>query len=167
MTQKEIDKFLANTKVYVNGKSKEIQEKLFELGYSWYGNNPCDVIHTNYPFLYIDNNKLLLYDTDMDYFMEHRNREITAEQILSLKLPKPAYRPFKNQEECWQEMLKHQPFGWLKAKGSTSSVLIGHIYMGKEVWIVGATGDKTSYSASKVFNGYVFADGTPFGIKEE
>ena len=33
MTRKEIDKFLANTKVYVAGKSKEIQEKLFSLGY--------------------------------------------------------------------------------------------------------------------------------------
>ncbi len=28
--------------------------------------------------------------------------------------PEPNYRPFKNQEECWQEMLKHQPFGWVK-----------------------------------------------------
>lgn len=26
----------------------------------------------------------------------------------------PKYRPFKNAEECWQEMLKHQPFGWIK-----------------------------------------------------
>lgn len=25
--------------------------------------------------------------------------------------PEPKYRPFKNKEECWQEMLKHQPFG--------------------------------------------------------
>lgn len=23
----------------------------------------------------------------------------------------PKYRPFANAEECWQEMLKHQPFG--------------------------------------------------------
>ena len=26
---------------------------------------------------------------------------------------KPTYRPFKDNEECWNEMLKHQPFGWL------------------------------------------------------
>ena len=25
--------------------------------------------------------------------------------------PEPAYRPFKDAEECWNEMLKHQPFG--------------------------------------------------------
>ena len=34
MTQKEIDKLLANTKVYVAGKSKEIQENLEVLGSS-------------------------------------------------------------------------------------------------------------------------------------
>ena len=28
--------------------------------------------------------------------------------------PEHTYRPFKNAEECWQEMLNHQPFGWLK-----------------------------------------------------
>lgn len=26
--------------------------------------------------------------------------------------PEPQYRPFKDADECWQEMLKHQPFGW-------------------------------------------------------
>ena len=30
--------------------------------------------------------------------------------------PEPRYRPFRTQEDCWQEMLKHQPFGWLKTK---------------------------------------------------
>ena len=25
--------------------------------------------------------------------------------------PESKYRPFENAEECWQEMLKHQPFG--------------------------------------------------------
>ena len=29
--------------------------------------------------------------------------------------PEPTYRPFKNAEECWQEMLKHKPFGWVKS----------------------------------------------------
>ena len=30
--------------------------------------------------------------------------------------PEPKYRSFANAEECWQEMLKHQPFGWVKEK---------------------------------------------------
>lgn len=81
--------------------------------------------------------------------------------------PEPKYRPFKNSEECWNEMLKHQPFGWLKAKESKSVALIGNVYMDKEVWIVWTTNEKDLYSASEIFNNYVFADGTPFGIKED
>lgn len=30
--------------------------------------------------------------------------------------PEPKYRPFKNQEECCNEMFKHQPFGCVKDK---------------------------------------------------
>ena len=81
--------------------------------------------------------------------------------------PETKYRPFKDMEECWQEMLKHQPFGWLKAKESKSVALIGNVYMDKEVWIVWTTNEKDLYSASEIFNNYVFADGTPFGIKED
>lgn len=81
--------------------------------------------------------------------------------------PETNYRPFKNAEECWNEMLKHQPFGWLKNKESESAVLIGNIFTDKEVLIVWATNERNSNSASKVFNKYVFADGTPFGVKED
>lgn len=28
--------------------------------------------------------------------------------------PEPKYRPFANADECWQEMQKHQPFGWIR-----------------------------------------------------
>lgn len=81
--------------------------------------------------------------------------------------PELKYRPFKTKEECWEEMLKHQPFGWLKAKESKSVALIGSVYMDKEVWIVWTTNEKDLYSASEIFNNYVFADGTPFGVKED
>ena len=53
MTREEINKFLANTKVYVAGKSKEIQEKLFSLGYKWC-NGYTNVEHTESPFLFIN-----------------------------------------------------------------------------------------------------------------
>ena len=41
-------------------------------------------------------------------------RSISEELNYRIK-PEPKYRPFKTQEECWNEMLKHQPFGWVKA----------------------------------------------------
>ena len=30
--------------------------------------------------------------------------------------PETKYRPFKDAEECFEEMKKHQPFGWIKDK---------------------------------------------------
>ena len=41
--------------------------------------------------------------------------------------PEPRYRPFKNQEECWNEMMKHQPFGWVKEISSEMLYLINGI----------------------------------------
>ena len=91
MTQKEIDKFLANTKVYVNGKSKEIQEKLLSLGYKW-----CDgyteVDDTESPFLYIYESKFIS-GNNMVIFSDNENREITPEDILSLELTKSKFDP--------------------------------------------------------------------------
>ena len=41
--------------------------------------------------------------------------------------PEPKYRPFKDADECWNEMLKHQPFGWVKgAFGELERVQIVH-----------------------------------------
>ena len=95
------------------------------------------------------------------------NLEYNGQRLKHRIKPEPSYRPFKNSEECWQEMLKHQPFGWLKAKESKSVALIGNVYMDKEVWIVWTTNEKDLYSASEIFNNCVFIDGTPFGVKED
>ena len=167
MTREEINKFIANTKVYVNGKSKEIQEKLFSFGYKWNG-GWTKVEHIDSPFLFIYTDMSFSMSVDMTYFSSNRNREISAEEILSIELTEPAYRPFKNKDECWNEMLKHEPFGWVKSKDSGSPMLIGNIYLNidEEVYIVRAY-NGTVYSASDAFYNFTFADGTPFGIKED
>lgn len=41
--------------------------------------------------------------------------------------PEPKYRSFKNAEECLDEMLKHQPFGWIKTK--EGGFLISYLLM--------------------------------------
>ena len=65
--------------------------------------------------------------------------------------PESQYRPFKNKEECWNEMLKHQPFGWLSDKDGD--------------YLLPATiGDESDFIFR--FRVHKFADGTPFGIKE-
>ena len=75
--------------------------------------------------------------------------------------PEPKYRPFKTQEECWQEMHQHPDFGWVLAKDSK---IMYHICV---VGIGYVLIDSMSPIFSEAFAEYKFTDGTPFGIKEE
>ena len=73
--------------------------------------------------------------------------------------PEPKYRPFKSQEECWKEMLKHQPFGWIKSNGND-------LYSIASINCEGIT-TFAYYRFLESFEKFTFIDGTPFGIKEE
>ena len=85
--------------------------------------------------------------------------------------PEPKYRPFKNQEECWSEMLKHQPFGWVKDKYKYVHIVCVH--KNKIEFSPDEDDNGTLFTSTMDFTsvyekgGYTFADGTPFGIKEE
>ena len=84
--------------------------------------------------------------------------------------PEPKYRPFKTKEECWNEMQKHQPFGWLKSKKNGRFHCIGEVLWSDEFKIVTialSTSESLSRSSDSVFDEYTFADGAPFGIREE
>ena len=84
--------------------------------------------------------------------------------------PEPKYRPFKTKEECWNEMQKHQPFGWLKSKKNGRFRCIGEVSFSDEFEIVHialSTSESLSRSSDSVFDGYTFADGAPFGVMEE
>ena len=84
--------------------------------------------------------------------------------------PEPKYRPFKTKEECWNEMLKHQPFGWLKSKKNGRFHCIGEVCGSDEfetVYVALSTSESLSRSSDSMFEQYTFDDGTPFGIKEE
>ena len=75
---------------------------------------------------------------------------------------KSEYRPFKSQEECWNEMHKHPDFGWVVAKNSK---IMYHIYVvGIRYLLIDGM---SSISFSETFADYEFTDGKPFGIKEE
>lgn len=77
--------------------------------------------------------------------------------------PEPKYRPFANAEECWQEMQKHRPFGWLKDKNDGHLTLITVVDNDKMMALNGRVG----WDFWGMMNNYVFADGTPFGVKIE
>ena len=75
--------------------------------------------------------------------------------------PEPKYRPFKSQEECWHEMMKHQPFGWVRTIISDNLRLIESI-IPRAIFC-----NRTFTPYKEAFEWLKFADGTPFGIKEE
>lgn len=74
---------------------------------------------------------------------------------------KPETRPFKDAHECWSEVQKHQPLGWVKVIDKGYYCLITDIthdgvYMGEE---------RASYD--NMLDNYLFVDGSRFGIVEE
>ena len=81
---------------------------------------------------------------------------------------KPEYRPFESQEECWNEMLKHQPFGFLSIADKHDYFSICRVFEeeGKpKIWLTNnAYGDCDMATAFVIFQ---FIDGTPFGINKE
>lgn len=74
--------------------------------------------------------------------------------------PESKYRPFKNQEECWEEMLKHQPLGWIKNEYDNIFNIIAIFKNSIQL-------NQCSNNYSELCTRYKFIDGTPFGIKEE
>lgn len=68
--------------------------------------------------------------------------------------PTPKYRPFESAEECWEEMFKHEPFGWLK------DINNGDYFPIKGV-------DDSEGLFERCFKRFTFVDGKPFGVIEE
>ena len=79
------------------------------------------------------------------------------------------YRPFKDAHECWNEMLRHYPFGYVKYNDNGDD--------NDEYYSIQSLGDNYDYpiclhdyangklSYDFLFDYFRFADGTPFGIK--
>ena len=75
--------------------------------------------------------------------------------------PEPTYRPFKNGEECWQEMLKHKPFGWVK------STLFKDFALVKRVTTLYVEINREIIDYKDALDKFTFADGNNFGVKVE
>lgn len=74
--------------------------------------------------------------------------------------PEQKYRPFKDAEECWQEMQKRQPFGWVKTKDKGIIRCMSGLNQKSAFTQVGCKYDEA-------FDKFIFADGFPFGVKVE
>lgn len=93
-------------------------------------------------------------------------REVTGFPIGMIKnfkfriKPEPKYRPFKDAEECWAEMLEHQPFGWVKTKDKGIRLCMSGLNQKSAFTQVG-------YKYDEAFDEFIFADGLSFGVKVE
>ena len=99
----------------------------------------------------------------IEVFLDGEWSEITSDGLFNFDVEndyyrikkEPTCRPFKNAKECFEEMKKHQPFGWLKAKD------LEQYY---SITIVHYVENYNRYY--NLFSNCTFADGQPFGIKE-
>lgn len=78
--------------------------------------------------------------------------------------PEYTYRSFRDAEECWQEMLKHKPFGWIKCKEEYFNIVyVNDDYVG----LADKDGGAILLASKNSYQDNTFADGTPFGIRED
>ena len=102
---------------------------------------------------------------DMNEWTEMKEIEFcnnTEYRIKPVSKPDVNYRPFANGEECMKEMRKHEPFGLVK-KSNDREYNIKSVFIKEGIIYI-----RGSYvGLSRAFNDYTFADGTPFGVKEE
>ena len=135
MTKEEAKQFYPILQAFAEGKVIECRTK------------PSAVIGTGVPNEWIETKEIGFW-CDIEYRIK----------------PEPKYRPFKNVKECWQEMLNHQPFGWIKCKeGYFNIVYVDDDYAG----LADPDGSSILLASKYSYQDNTFADGTPFGVKEE
>jgi hypothetical protein len=124
---------------------------------------------------YVNGKTIQYYKVDLSFKIEHPGKPNFNDKWVDVDeehhfrpdcydyriKPEPKYRPFKDVDECWQEMLKHQPFGWLREKKRNVYTQIGFMHT---EGIQGTSGGSSNYKA--FFDCFSFADGAPFGVKE-
>ena len=116
------------------------------------------------------NGKKIQYLNDDNEWIDAPNPLFDWDNCVYRIKPEDTYRPFETKEECWNEMLKHQPFGWVKSKKSERLFSIGSVFWDNnfnDVFLTFACNEMLSYCSKSMIKDFTFADGTPFGIKEE
>ena len=133
MNRNQAKEFYPILKAFAEGKVIEYRTKLSALSKSW---------------------------QDMNKWTEMKEIEFWNNAEYRVK-PEQKYRPFRNTKECWQEMQKHQPFGWV-IKGCEKKILITEVL----TFGINLHRQESPYGFDEANRILTFADGTPFGIKE-
>lgn len=132
MNRNQAKEFYPIMKAFAEGKVIECRTRIWELNKGW-----------QYSTNWKETEELKFQDT-YEYGIK----------------PEPKYRPFKDEEECWAEMQKHQPFGWVKTKDKGIRLCMSGLNQKSAFTQVG-------YKYDEAFDEFIFADGTSFGVKVE
>lgn len=81
----KVDHRVCNIKVYVDGKSAELQQKLFEFGCKWQDGR-MEVCHTDLPFLYVNQEGIIQGGWRMCTFIEDVKDEENVDKVLEMPL---------------------------------------------------------------------------------
>lgn len=115
---------------------------------------------------YVDGKRIQYAEDDTDVWHNIDEPDWYSDYEYRIK-PEPKYRPFKDVEECWQEMLKHQPFGWVRNKFNHNGVIATIICLDSRKEFRIHTNFNHGNTSEDMINSFIFADGAPFGVKED
>ena len=131
MNRKEIAELMSIIQAFLEGKTIERKTRSWELNKGWRDETQWE-----------ETEELICRDTF----------------VYRIK-PESKYRPFANTEECWKEMQKHQPFGWVK------STLFKDFALVKRVTTLYVEINRDIIDYKDALDKFTFADGTNFGVK--
>lgn len=140
MDRKQVKEILPILVAFAEGKVIECRTKPSALSKSWQDMNEWTEI------------KDITYWNNMQYRIKPDSKA------------EAKYRPFANAEECWAEMSKHSPFGWVKDKQDGHRALITAV--DDDTCGMSLNGN-AAWSLSAIMDLFTFVDGTPFGVKVE
>lgn len=120
---------------------------------------------------FVDGKTIQCYDHNTGKWMDEREQLHTDDLYLwpsdfRIK-PEPTYRPFKDGAECLEEMQKQEAFGWVKLKIDQLNMTIGIAEVNKCNVFLSGSRFEAPFDYKEAFEKLTFADGTPFGMKEE
>lgn len=104
-----------------------------------------------------------LYDPSTESWSEIDDPCFDSDPDLYRVASEPKYRSFRTTEECFEEMKKHEPFGWVVNKAGVYTFICGV----RRDAILFSLEPTASLDFQNALLRCTFADGTPFGKKEE
>lgn len=137
MDRNQAKEFYPIMQAFAEGKTIECRTKPSALSKRWQGMNDW---------------------TEMKEIEYWNNIEYRIKQQSEAK-----FRQFNTEEECWQEIRKHEPFIKYKLIESSKDVYL----IIQRIKTYGIETDVERLDFETAFKWFTFADGTPFGVKLE